>query len=1003
MAKRVDTSTKTTRNKEFNSYMDLNTNVYHTVLSTTAGKKDATTGETIRNIKLHDVGEAIIKKGYEIADDALNNTAMIETMFGFDNKTAKVLANYAINGRPDPVQDPSGAKAYDRLETILESYGSSFQKVYNMVIDYYYDAEKNPDGIFNNETKDNPYYIFGAPEQAVLNNRQHYNNCGIESTLNTLAMAGYIKMNENLKDQKSVENKFLKAAWERNLAGDDGELGVIDVSDGGTLPDDYRDIMAYYGISSKSYYITDKADSYVYAKANLNEFAYKISQGYGAVVGVSANVLWNDLQSESGGIRIDHAITVLGVVYDTATPYDAEHGTYETPIGFYIQDTGAWMTRFISYDDFIEATLCNYTYGDPEFEDKLDTLKEWDSRRNTYITKDTEGIFVTLTDAPIKNAMFDLNATGDKYANTIWGNSGDNVIKGMKGNDTLYGGAGNDTIYGGVGDDTVVGNRVYNINATVNGYPFEFDSIDDFATYLKKAGAMSDKVGDPLKQRLDKIERQTITGDYTDITALFDAVQANLPNGVNTLYGDAGNDIIIGGEEADLIYGGKGNDYVYAGDGRNAVYAGAGNDVLVGGYDNDRLFGDAGNDYIFGLEDDDTIDGGAGNDHIYGGSGSDRIETGKGNDTIYFEGLNFGADEISSKGGNTVFKFIEDEDHFKTRVTDLFFSLNKDDEKQNLMNLKMAFKQADIKDDDSSITFDAFYNSKSKKAKALVLNDEFGEYKFTVSSKSKVTASSTVNNVVLSTSTNSTEFVTSEKNDVVTMLNSDDEFDTAYNDTKIVDTIKYTGGRDKYVSEEKNTSYYVEDFKTSTNLSIYDNVEGLTRWTDYKQYMSDLETKGAAYVAAHMDEYRTENGVSENDNLFINIAKSNLHFFFDVAAEDKDTVTDGLYVLDSTGAKYTSIATGEDVSGFVYMDSFFGNGEIENWYCPKEGGGYDKYTTIEADLLNISSHVAAWLGDYNTAHAGFECDSVFGALQQGVTESEMTALVTAYGNTAALT
>ncbi|MCR5265574.1 MAG: hypothetical protein K6E29_03160 [Cyanobacteria bacterium RUI128] len=999
MAKRVDTATKTTRNKEFNSYFEIinsSNSIYHTVLSTTANTK-----KIIQNIKLHDVGEAIVKKGSEIADDALNNTAMIETLYGFDTKSAKILAYYAVNGEPDPYDDPEGYVAYKKLEEMLEANGTSFEKIKTMVIDYY-KTDDNPEGIFDDDTKDNPYYIFGAPEQVVLNNRQHYNNCGIESTLNLLAMAGYIKMSENLKDQSKVEKNFLKTNLERNLASDAGELGVMDESDGGTLPDDYRDIMAYYGISSKSYYITDKADEYVYDAAKINEFAYKISQGCGAVVGVCSDVLWNEAQSEteSGEKHIDHAIAVLGVVYDTATPYDAEHGTYKTPIGFYIQDTGAWMTRFISYADFIDATLCEYKYGETSEVDKtLDTLKEWDSRKNAFITKDTEGIFVTLTDNPIKNEMFNLNATGDKYANTIWGNSGNNVIKGMKGNDTLYGGAGNDTIYGGAGDDIVVGNRAYKIDVSLDGDPFKFDSIsDDFEAYLKKAGAMSDRDDDPLKARLKTIERQTITGDYDDLTELYDAVKEGLPNGINTLYGEAGNDIIIGGEEADLVYGGKGNDYVYAGDGRNAVYAGAGNDVLVGGYDNDKLFGDAGNDYIFGLEDDDTIDGGAGNDHIWGGSGDDRIEAGAGNDNIYFEGYNFGTDEVTAKAGKTTFNFVDGTLESASKVTDFFFSLDKQEDNNGIMDLTIGYTQEDLEDGDTGINFQNFCTSKYTKAKSLALHDEDGDYKFALSTKSAVAATQNVNNVLLTTYTKGTNITTSNKNDVVTMIGVDTDMDNTYNDQNIADKITYTGGHDKYVSEERNTKYVVNSLDDATNLSIYDNITGLTKWTNYDQYITDLQdpTKGAEFVEGHMNLYRTENGVSTKDSLYVNNIenKNSFHFFFDVAKEGGTVQSNGLYILDSTGAKYTSVAAGDDVSGLIYMDSFFGNSEsgfgngmIEHLYYKNEM----EYENFSGDINTIKANVASWLSNYNDNH-GTDYDCIFEALQGDVSGEDLITL-----------
>lgn len=107
---------------------------------------------------------------------------------------------------------------------------------------------------------DSNYRIYGGPFQVVLNNRQHYNNCGIESTLNTLATAGIIKMNENLKDQKSVEKKFLQGLWDLGLAADSGNIGELDEPDGGTTPEDYKDILTHFDINTNAYFMSKICD-----------------------------------------------------------------------------------------------------------------------------------------------------------------------------------------------------------------------------------------------------------------------------------------------------------------------------------------------------------------------------------------------------------------------------------------------------------------------------------------------------------------------------------------------------------------------------------------------------------------------------------------------------------------------------------------------------------------------------------------------------------------------
>ncbi|MEL7498946.1 MAG: CAP domain-containing protein [Planctomycetota bacterium] len=99
------------------------------------------------------------------------------------------------------------------------------------------------------------------------------------------------------------------------------------------------------------------------------------------------------------------------------------------------------------------------------------------------------------------------------------------------------------------------------------------------------------------------------------------------------MYGQAGNDTLIGGSAADNIVGGVGDD---------TLRGNAGDDRIVGAAGNDTMFGDAGNDRMFGSADLNEIYGGADDDVIYGG---DAI------DTIFGEG---GIDQIYALAGNDI-------------------------------------------------------------------------------------------------------------------------------------------------------------------------------------------------------------------------------------------------------------------------------------------------------------------------------------------------------------
>jgi Ca2+-binding RTX toxin-like protein len=157
-----------------------------------------------------------------------------------------------------------------------------------------------------------------------------------------------------------------------------------------------------------------------------------------------------------------------------------------------------------------------------------------------------------------------------------------------------------------------------------------------------------------------------------------DIIEVNTPDPQYTieLYGDSGNDMIMGGAGNDLLVGGFGKDVIggnggndtifgeeqtvaragagvegvnddpvdrplhdqlFGGEGDDEIHGGAGNDLILGEAGMDMLFGDAGQDEIFGGDQDDIIRGGpdddilkgeAGNDTIFGEGGRDAITGG---------------------------------------------------------------------------------------------------------------------------------------------------------------------------------------------------------------------------------------------------------------------------------------------------------------------------------------------------------------------------------------
>jgi hypothetical protein len=104
-------------------------------------------------------------------------------------------------------------------------------------------------------------------------------------------------------------------------------------------------------------------------------------------------------------------------------------------------------------------------------------------------------------------------------------------------------------------------------------------------------------------------------GGGNDRIAL-DETNGPLPSA--TLYGGAGDDLLLGGSGADRLVGGGGNDTLVAGGGDDRLYGGTGNDSLTGGGGSDQSLGGAGDDRL-------VWNPGDGSDVNEGGDGSDAV------------------------------------------------------------------------------------------------------------------------------------------------------------------------------------------------------------------------------------------------------------------------------------------------------------------------------------------------------------------------------------------
>ncbi len=129
----------------------------------------------------------------------------------------------------------------------------------------------------------------------------------------------------------------------------------------------------------------------------------------------------------------------------------------------------------------------------------------------------------------------------------------------------------------------------------------------------------------------------------------------------NQIFGNSGNDTLIGGPSVDTIDGGDGTDYIYGNGGNDSlfgdiiipniipkdeahiyelgqpdfIFGGIGSDEIIGNGGGDQLFGGGGTDLLSGMNGEDTIHGGTGCDTFAGGLQEDNLNGDTGDDVMF--------------------------------------------------------------------------------------------------------------------------------------------------------------------------------------------------------------------------------------------------------------------------------------------------------------------------------------------------------------------------------
>ncbi len=253
----------------------------------------------------------------------------------------------------------------------------------------------------------------------------------------------------------------------------------------------------------------------------------------------------------------------------------------------------------------------------------------------------------------------------------LFGGSGNDILEGGDSPDQLFGGSGADTMDGGNGSDLYVIDQFDTVNDTgANGY--------DKAQISNAAGISVSLNGWSGLERINGFSG----GDQIDASTVVQGLLMFGDDGNDTLIGGLGNDVLIGGDGNDMLTGNDGNDIMLGAAGNDTFDGGAGNDVFYIGESGDVVSdGGAGFDKavistpagialsvgswlnverINGLTGDDSIDatgmatsitlvGSDGNDTLTGGDVGDVFFAGNDDDAIFGGG---GADAIIAGAGN---------------------------------------------------------------------------------------------------------------------------------------------------------------------------------------------------------------------------------------------------------------------------------------------------------------------------------------------------------------
>jgi Ca2+-binding RTX toxin-like protein len=276
---------------------------------------------------------------------------------------------------------------------------------------------------------------------------------------------------------------------------------------------------------------------------------------------------------------------------------------------------------------------------------------------------------------------------GGDGADWIVGNGGADHIEGGSGDDYITGLGANGIVQGGDGNDLITAALAEGIQLTgignVPGLTADILWADAQSGFGRSTGLIYDASGN-----LDLAHGSVPLAPYGGASALGGGWSFSMAFGGSTwnityshptlapggktptgywehfitpvslsegvfLFGDAGDDLIVGNNGADYLDGGSGADQLFGHAGDDVLDGATENDLLAGGDGRDILLGGKGDDQLYGEQQDDVLIGGSGNDVLWGDSPNALLAAWDGDD--YLDGAD-GDDQLGGgpNGRNSV-------------------------------------------------------------------------------------------------------------------------------------------------------------------------------------------------------------------------------------------------------------------------------------------------------------------------------------------------------------